>query len=276
MEQGAGGVNIAVYIIEGLLIFFIIYNILSARKGRHLYIRRISGLSALDEAIGRSTEMGRPMLYSAGLSGLDVVGLQAMAILSHVVRKAARFGTRVIVPLCDPLLYTVADEVTREAYAAEGVPEQFRPEDVRFLSDQQFAWATGVVGILHREEVATALYFGYYYAESLILTENGQAVGAIQIAGTPSTTQIPFFLASCDYTIIGEEYYAASAYISREPTLLGSLVGQDWSKMLIVGLVMIGAVLVTMSAVMPYTPWLAWLKPVVNGFNFFLGFFPKG
>lgn len=276
MEQGAGGVNIAVYIIEGLLVFFILYNILSARQGRQLYIRRIPGLSALDEAIGRSTEMGRPLLYSAGLSGLDVVGLQAMAILSHVVRKAAHFGTRVIVPMADPLLYTVAEEVTREAYAAEGVPEQFNAEDIRFLSGNQFAWASGVVGILHREEVSTALYFGYYYAESLILTENGQMVGAIQIAGTPSTTQIPFFLASCDYTIIGEEYYAGSAYISREPTLLGSLVGQDWGKLLIVALVLFGAVMVTISAVIPYTPWLAWLKPVVNAFNSFLNFFPKG
>jgi hypothetical protein len=49
--------------------------------------------------------------------------------------------------------------------------------------------------------------------------------------------QIPFFLAACDYTIIGDEYYAASAYLSREPTLLGSLVGQDYGKILMIGLV---------------------------------------
>ena len=52
----------------------------------------------------------------------------------------------------------------------------------------------------------------------------------MQVAGTPSITQIPFFITSCDYTIIGDEFYAASAYLSREPTLLGSLVGQDYAK----------------------------------------------
>jgi len=262
--------NPAVWIVEGLLVFFILYKILSARRGRELFIRRIPGLSALDEAVGRATEMGRPMLYAPGLSGLDIVGLQSMAILSHVVRHAAKYGTRVIVPLADPVLYTVAEEVAKDAYAAEGVPEQFNPEDVRFLSDRQFAWASGVVGILHREQVASAFYFGYYYAESLILAENGQMIGAIQVAGTPATTQIPFFLASCDYTIIGDEYYAASAYLSREPTLLGSLVGQDYGKLVIVGLIVLGAVGVTLAAVAPDLPVVAWLN------DLFLKFFPRG
>lgn len=262
--------NLAVWIVEGLLVFFILYKILSARRGRELFIRRIPGLSALDEAVGRATEMGRPMLYAPGLSGLDIVGLQSMAILSHVVRHAAKYGTRVIVPLADPVLYTVAEEVAKDAYAAEGVPEQFNPEDVRFLSDRQFAWASGVVGILHREQVASAFYFGYYYAESLILAENGQMIGAIQVAGTPATTQIPFFLASCDYTIIGDEYYAASAYLSREPTLLGSLVGQDYGKLVIVGLIVLGAVGVTLAAVAPDLPVVAWLN------DLFLKFFPRG
>ncbi|HNR37078.1 MAG TPA: Nif3-like dinuclear metal center hexameric protein, partial [Candidatus Hydrogenedentes bacterium] len=76
--------NPAVYAVEALLAGFILYKILSARRGRDLFIRRIPGLSVLDEAVGRATEMGRPMLYAPGLSGLDIVGLQSMAILSHV------------------------------------------------------------------------------------------------------------------------------------------------------------------------------------------------
>ncbi|MGC8864061.1 MAG: DUF6754 domain-containing protein [Armatimonadota bacterium] len=262
--------NPAVWMVEGLLVFFIIWKILSARRGRELFIRRIPGLSALDEAVGRATEMGRPMLFAPGLSGLDIVGLQSISILSHVVRRAAKYGSRVIVPLADPVLYIVAEEVAKDAYAAEGVPERFVPEDIRFLSDRQFAWASGVVGILHREQVASAFYFGYYYAESLILSENGQMVGAIQVAGTPATTQIPFFLASCDYTIIGDEYYAASAYLSREPTLLGSLVGQDMGKLVIVGLIILGAVATTLQQVCPNVQWVCGLA------NLITKYFPGG
>ena len=243
-----------VWIVEGSLVFLILFKILSARRGRQPFIRRIPGLSALDEAVGRATEMGKPILYTAGcLDGLNIVSLQAMAILSHVVRRAAKYATQVITPLNDPVMYTIAEEITKDSYNAEGVPEQFNAEDVRYLSAGQFAWTSGVVGILHREKPAAAFYFGYFYGEALILAENGQMAGAIQVAGTPATTQIPFFLAACDYTIIGDEYYAASAYLSKEPTLLGSLVGQDYGKLLMVGIVLLGAVGATIALSFPHS-----------------------
>ena len=107
-------------------------------------------------------------------------------------------------------------------------------------------YAAGVVGILNREGVSAAFMFGGFYAESLLLAEAGHQVGAIQVAGTPSTMQIPFFIAACDYTIIGDEFYAASAYLSREPTLLGSWVGQDYSKLLMLVVVVVGIAAVTL------------------------------
>jgi hypothetical protein len=69
-----------------------------------------------------------------------------------------------------------------------------------------------------------------FFAESLILAETANSVGAIQIAGTDASSQLPFFIAACDYTLIGEELYAASAYMSREPLLLGTLKAQDILK----------------------------------------------
>lgn len=262
--------NIAVYIVEGIIVLAILFNIFRARAGKKLFIRRIPGLSALDEAIGRATEMGRPLLYSPGIRGIDIVGLQSMAILSHVIKQAAKFGSKTIIPVADALLFTVAEEVTKDAYSSEGVPEMFEPQDVRFLSERQFSWASGVIGIQHREKVASCFYFGSFFAESLIVAENGQMVGAIQIAGTPSTTQIPFFLATCDYTIIGDEYFAASAYLSREPTLLGSLVGQDYGKLLIIILMLIGAIITTITANTSNIELIDFLN------KYFLQYFPGG
>ena len=104
------------------------------------------------------------------------------------------------------------------------------------MTGQQFAFASGVAGvIIIREKVAASFLFGAFFAESLIFAEVGQQVGAVQVAGTTETNQIPFFIAACDYVIIGDEFYAASAYLSREPTLLGSIVGQDYCKLLLAG-----------------------------------------
>lgn len=236
--------NVPVQILLPLFSLVIVAMILRARK-QHLFIRRIQGLTAIDEAIGRATEMGRPMLCSIGLGGIDVPTLQALSITSYIIRNSARFNTRAIVPVADPQIFPVAEEAVREAYIAEGRPEQFNGDDVRFLSNRQFAFASAVSGILFREKVAASFLFGTFYAEALIFSETGQQVGAIQVAGTPSTTQIPFFIASCDYVIIGDEFYAASAYLSREPTLLGSIVGQDIAKALLVLLVIIGTLMAT-------------------------------
>lgn len=219
--------------IVGILSGLILWKILSARRGRELFIRKIPGVDAIDEAVGRATEMGRPILFSTGLGGLDIVTLQALAIVGRVARLAAQYRTRLILPMVDTVVLPIAEEICREAYNEAGQPEAFNPDDVRFLSGSQFAYASGVVGIMNRERVSANFMFGSFFAEALILAETGQSVGAVQVAGTPSTLQVPFFIVSCDYTIIGEEYYATSAYLTREPTLLGSLVGQDYGKILL-------------------------------------------
>jgi len=229
MEHGNWFSLLVVSILSGM----ILWKILSARRGRELFIRKIPGVDAIDEAVGRATEMGRPILFSTGLGGLDIVTLQALAIVGRVARLAAQYRTRLILPMVDTVVLPIAEEICREAYNEAGQPEAFNPDDIRFLSGSQFAYASGVVGIMNRERVSANFMFGSFFAEALILAESGQSVGAVQVAGTPSTLQVPFFIVSCDYTIIGEEYYATSAYLTREPTLLGSLVGQDYGKILL-------------------------------------------
>lgn len=237
--------NWAVTLLLGVLTALILGSIARARR-RTLFIRRIPGLTAVEEAVGRAVEMGRPITFSMGLGGLDIVTLQALAIAIYVTRLAIRYGSRVIITMADPMIYGVADEAVREAYAAEGRPEAYNIDDVRFLSDQQFAYASAMVGLISRERAASNFMFGLFFAESLILAEAGHAVGAIQVAGTPSTTQIPFFIATCDYTIIGDEYYAGSAYLTREPVLLGSLIGQDYGKILALVLILLGILAVSL------------------------------
>ncbi len=169
--------------------------VLLAQRGRSMYIRRIPGLSAIEDAVGRATEMGKPIYFSTGLGGIDITTLQALTILTHVVRAAAAQATRVIVGTADPTLMPVAEESVREAYTSVGRQALYRAEDVRFVSGDQFAYALGSVGIMARERTATNFYFGYFAAEALILTENGRALGSLQVAGCPDPTQIPFFIA---------------------------------------------------------------------------------
>jgi hypothetical protein len=226
-----------------------------ARRDRNLFIRRISGLDAVEEALGRATEMGRATLYVPGLSSIaDVATIASLNILGEVAKKTAKFGTPLIVPNTDPIVYTVAREIVKESYTAVGRPDAFNQDIVFFVTDQQFAYAAAVDGIMAREKPATNFLIGMFYAESLILAETGAMTGAVQIAGTDAVAQLPFFITACDYTLIGEELYAASAYLSREPLLMGAIKGQDYSKVIIVGLILLGTLL-ALAARLPVPSW---------------------
>lgn len=219
----------------------IIWSIYDARSGKEVFVRRIPGLEAVDEAIGRATEMGRSILYVLGLGGVsNVATIASMTILGQVARRTADYETPLRVPCNDPIVLNVVREMVKTSYLDEGRPDAYNEENIFFLTESQFAYAAGVDGIMLREKPAAIFLQGTFYAESLILAETGNSIGAIQIAGTDSEHQLPFFISACDYTLIGEELYAASAYLSREPMLLGSLRGQDLGKVLIFALIVLG------------------------------------
>ena len=219
------------------MIFFsvaILGSIYLSRNNQDVFVRRIPGLEAVDEAIGRATEMGRSILYVLGLGGVSgPATIASMTILGQVARRTADYETTLRVPCNDPIVLNVVREMVKASYLDEGRPDAYSEENIFFLTDSQFAYAAGVDGMMLREKPAAIFLQGTFYAESLILAETGNSIGAIQIAGTDSEHQLPFLITACDYTLIGEELYAASAYLSKEPMQLGSLRGQDWGKALI-------------------------------------------
>lgn len=240
------------------LVFFfavIIYFIERAKRGKSLFIRRIAGLDAIEEAVGRATEMGKPVLFISGIEDVDQIQtVAAMIILGNVAKMVAGYDTPLLVPICQPFVVPVAEERVKEGYASAGKPDAYNRDNVRYISSEQFAYAAGVNGIMLRERPAANLMFGSFYAESLVMAETGFSTGAIQVAGTANIHQLPFFVVACDYTIIGEELFATSAYLSKEPKLLGSLKGSDLVKAIIIGFLTLGAILET-SGITHFTRW---------------------
>lgn len=230
-------------IVCGSVIFFIE----TARRGKKLFLRPIAGLEAVDEAVGRATEMGRPILFVAGIADMDdVQTIAGLTILGRIGRTIAEYDTRITMPTRTSLVMTAGRETLRESYLSAGRPDAYSDDMVFYVTDEQFGFAAAVDGILVRDKPATCFYLGTFHAESLIMAETGNSVGAIQIAGTAQPAQLPFFVAACDYTLIGEELFAASAYLSEEPRQLGSLKGQDVGKALAMLLIIAGILTTTL------------------------------
>ena len=236
-----------------LLSITIYYYIDRARSGENIYLRTIPGLKALEEAVGRATEMGKSVLFVPGISDLDQVEtITGLNLLGHVAEHTAKYETSLNVPVSKSIVMETGREICKESYLRAGRPDLYSDDMVHYISDEQFAYAAGVNGIMEREKPAACFYLGKFYAESLILAETGNSIGAIQIAGTGSAAQIPFFVTACDYTLIGEEFFTASAYLSKKPELVGSIKGQDIVKLM----VMIAMVLILVLDAFFQAGWL--------------------
>lgn len=239
-NSGRTPVLFAVLIFGVLALFFL----RQAKSGANLYVRPLGGIEAVDEAIGRATEMGKPILYVLGLgTASDISTIASFTILGRVAKRVAEYQTHLIVPCYDPIVMAVAQETVKAAYMDAGRPDDYKEDMVYFLTNSQFGYVGAVNGIMLRQLPATNVYMGKFYAESLLLAETGALAGSIQIAGTDEVAQIPFFVVACDYTLIGEELYAASAYLGREPLLLGSLKAQDYAKAAVIIIALLGSIL---------------------------------
>jgi len=239
----------------------VLFSIRRARENPHLFLRRIPGLDAVEEAVGRATEMGKPVLYLTGSGELGSSGdpsslatIAAVVILGEVAKRTAAYGADLKVPHRSSIVMAISQEIVRESYFAAGRPDTYKEDSNFFITGDQFAYTAAVDGIILREKPAANFFLGYYYAESLLLAETGASTGAIQSAETDADHQLPFFVTTCDYTLIGEELYAASAYLSREPVLVGTLRGQDIGKGFLLTVMVLGTALVTLGEMFAI-PW---------------------
>jgi hypothetical protein len=218
------------------------------RRGKASYIRPIAGLDTLADAVGRAAEKGKSVLYCPGLQSIgNPATMASMSLLGSIAHRCARLRTRIVVPNYDPMTWPVAQEVVREAFERSGRPEEFRPQDVSYVSSRFLAYASSVAGTMARERTATNFFVGHFYSEALILAETGAATGAVQIAATDSEAQLPFFITTCDHTLIGEELFAAAATVCGDPIARSTIAAHDIVKLVGIGFILAGLALSLLS-----------------------------
>ena len=238
-----------------LFMFFCVleyYFYREAKQGKARKLRRVEGVDKIDEAIGRATEMGRPVFTITGLDSFYSSETPAVIcnlnVISYVSRKAAEMGTPVIIGVGPSDVLPVATELYREGCAAAGKPEMFKEDNVRFLTPQQWAYTAAIMGIIDRELPAACVFIGRIYAEALHFGIVARRSGALSIAGNTDLGMASFFVVTCDYTLLGEEMYAAGAYVSGDPFQINAIVGQDVMKWVVSVLLLIGVVAVTVGS----------------------------
>lgn len=232
------GLNIG-FVLSLAFIAALLYGI---RYMKNRKIRVIPGLEAIDEAVGRAVELGRPVHDCPGGGTLiDYTAPQTIAgiaIIGYLAKLCAQKGAELMVTINVAHTLPAIEEIIRTNYLREGKIEQYSPEIVRFLPDQVSLFSYCMEAFETRQIAANVLV-GAYFWEAIVLSEYGGSVGAMQIGGTARQSQLPAFVASCDYLLIGDEMYASAAKVSDNKAQIGSIAGQDLTRAIVIVLMII-------------------------------------
>ncbi len=237
---------------QAILLIIVLVAIYEAKRiasKRKLKTRGIPGLERIDEWIKEAGKLNRSVFFTPGTGGVTTPDtLAALALLEYVASHCVEHDVRLIVGNADFNVQQVTEDIVKRVYTKAGKGKEFTTDTVRYISGRQFAYAAGVMGILRREKPAVNFFVGDFSAEALEIAEAGRTEAIAQFGGTSNVDQLPFFMATCDQTLIGEELYTAQGYLSTDPEAISTLVAPDAGKILAIVLIFLGAFLVTLGS----------------------------
>jgi len=209
-----------------------------------LSLRPIAAFAHLTQAMGRAAESGRPIHIGLGTGGVGdattVESMAALTLLDQLAQKAAAYDAQPIVTTADPVLMIAASDRVRQWYARRNFLEGFDAARIRLVAPDRTAYAAGVADMLGNEPLSGNVLLGAFGDEYLLMGEVGARQAFSQVAGATDPMVLPFVLATSDQPLLGEEIFAAGAYLGKLPAHVGSLFAQDWMRVFLVLIVLAG------------------------------------
>jgi len=209
-------------------------------------LRPLRGYEQMLEAIGEAAESGQAIHLSAGSGSVGaaatvdtLAGVNAVAAL---VAKAATSQVATVITTASAVVLPLLQAASEQAYSKAGASAEYDPARVRFAGDDRNVYAVSVCDVLLHEPVGTSLLLGSLGEETLLIGERGQMAGVVQVTGTANTRALPYAIATADHVLLGEEIYAAGAYLTGQASHLASLLVQDWLRLIVVGAILAGVI----------------------------------
>jgi hypothetical protein len=242
-------------IVAILFIAFGAYSIWKVKSGGSPGIKRaIPAMDGIKEGIGVCAELGRPLSYATGPGALQTTAgteiVAAMAVLDYVARVCARSRVPVYLSVYDSASLVYGNQVLRQAYTAEGQLDVLPDDAVRYYGQSDPSYSYGINRTMAESNAAAHYMVGAWDASSSISAEEGAVRGLFQVGGAALHFKgaLPFFVATCEYTFICEELYAAGALLTEDEGMLGTLLSTDYMRATMIVLILAGMLLSTMGS----------------------------
>ncbi len=231
------------------LAFFATVTLIAARRGvdeEEVELRAIPAYETIRGSTSVAAEEGLPIHLSLGTAGLaDANAMETVAALStldFLSEQAALTANPPLVTTASPTTLVLAQEVLSRPFQERDQLAEFDPLSVRFIGGSGdaagVAYAAGVIDLLDHRYVSANFMQGRFGDEYLLMGEVGARNDVPQVVGTANVEALPFMLATAGPVLIGEDVFAAGAYLLRSPWHIAGLRAQDVLRWLIAGAVL--------------------------------------
>jgi len=228
-----------------------LYYLWSAMQGKQQRLRKMEQVDAIAEGVDRAVEEGKPVYVTPGnlayFSGLYApMTVNGMNIVRYTARLCVRRGARVIFPVpYNPEAYPLIDGIFREACVAEGKPEAYKREDVRYYGGTEASFALGASADVARTSCSLSIMVGACSSAEIFMSGSSLVQGAMVIFGTPRYAHQATAACMSDYPLFCEDIYGAGAICSGDNIVASSLLGGDIVKLCLIGALILFAILAT-------------------------------
>lgn len=208
-------------------------------------LREIPALTRLYRTLGLSIEDGTRLHISLGHGGLlDARGgsaLAGLAMLRHIAERTSVSDKPAVASAGDPAIGLLTQDTLQSGYHAAGVDELYVPTSGRVTGLSPFSYAVGAMTIAQNENVSANIMIGHLGAEAALLTDAADRANVIVIGASDDLTGQAVLFASTQDALIGEELFAAGAYLGAGISHRASLTLQDLLRWVVI-VVLLGGV----------------------------------
>lgn len=215
-------------------------------------LRVIEAYERLNKSVGIAVENGTRLHISLGRGNLFTArggsAFAGLAMLRRLTERTSVSDRPPIVTSGDAPLTILSQDTLQSGYRAAGAEEQYRVSTGRLTGLSPFAYAAGTMPIIRDEKVSTNIFIGDFGNEAALLTEEADRENTNLIAASDNLSAQAIFYASAQDPLIGEELFAAGAYVGAGASHEASLNVQDILRWLIILAIIIGAGLTVLGA----------------------------
>ena len=208
--------------------------------------REIPAFTRLRHAVGRVVEDGTRLHVSLGRGALatpqSASALASLTLLRRLAELTSAGDKPPIATSGDAALAILSQDTlqTGSQATAQGA---YDPTAGRLTGLTPFSYAAGAMPVIRDENISTNVLMGNFGVEVALLAEAAERANTFTLASSDNLTAQAVLFASAQEPLIGEELFAAGAYVDAGPLHTASLTVQDILRWLIIIVILVGAFL---------------------------------